>query len=202
MVGCMVIGTAFAGAVAVVAPDNETTTVSVMVVGCFFLGIVEAITLTQSSIAIENQDDIGAAVGVAASFRSLGGALASTIYSTILTNRVQTTVAALVPAAVIEAGLPESEIPGLLAVLQGLAEASSVEGLTDRIYEIALDAFRLANAQAYRTCFLTSIAFCSMGLIGAWFCPDHNPEMDHVVAKELHQKKEQKRLEGEVLSAA
>lgn len=195
MVGCMIIGTAFTGAVAVGTQHNESLTASLLVVGCFFLGIVEAICLTLSGIAIDDQKDIGTAVGFAGSFRSLGGALASTVYSTVLANRLKKTIPALVPPAVVQAGLPASSIPGLLLVFQGLLTADKVPGLTPNILAIGIDAYQTASAQAYRTCFLTSIAFCGLGVIGAWFCPDINPETEHLVARELHHKREEKRLE-------
>ena len=197
MVGCMIIGTAFTGAVSVGTQHNEALTASMLVIGCFFLGIVEAICLTLSSIAIDDQNDIGTAVGFAASFRSLGGALATTVYSTILANRLKQTIPALVPPAVIQAGLPATSIPALLEVFQGLLPANKVPGLTSRVLAVGTDAYQTANAQAYKTCFLTSIAFCGLGVIGAWFCPDLKPETEHLVAKELHRKREEKRLEDE-----
>jgi hypothetical protein len=202
MVACMLIGTAFTGAVAVATQHNQNLTVSLMVIGCFFLGIVEAVAITLSGIAIDDQNDIGTAVGIAASIRSLGGALASTVYSTILANRLKKTIPALVPPAVIQAGLPASEIPALLQVFQGLLPAGNVPGLTPQILSVGLDAYQTANAQAYRTCFLTSIAFCALGLIAACFCPDLNPEKAHIVAKTLHSKADEQQLEQGKLEKA
>lgn len=195
LVGCMVIGTAFTGAVAVATQHNEGLTISLLVIGCFFLGIVESISIILSGIVIDDQNDIGTAVGIAGSIRSLGAALASTVYTTILTNRLKRTIPALVPAAVMQAGLPANEIPALLQVLQGLLPADKVPGLTQDVLAAGKDAYQTANAEAYSTCFLTSIAFCVLGLIASCFCPDLNPETQHLVAKQLHRKADESRLE-------
>jgi hypothetical protein len=195
LVGCMVIGTAFTGAVAIATQHNEGLTIAMLVIGCFFLGVVESIAIVLSGIAIDDQNDIGTAVGIAGSIRSLGGALASTVYSTILANRLKHTIPALVPTAVVQAGLPIDQIPALLQVLQGLLPADKVSGLTPNILAVGMDAYQTANAEAYRTCFLASIAFCLLGLIASCFCPDLNPETEHLVAKQLHKKADEHRLE-------
>lgn len=195
MVGCMLVGTAFTGAVAVGNQHNQPLTVSLLVIGCFFLGVVEAIAITLTSIAIDDQNDIGTAVGVAASFRSLAGAIASTTYTTILANRLQKTIPALVPPAVVSLGLPVEQVPALIQLFSGIGEADQIPGLTPDIQAAGFDAFQTANSQAYSTCFLASIAFCVLGLIGSCFCPDLNPEVANVVAKELHRKADERQLE-------
>lgn len=186
MIGCMVIGTALAGAVAVGTQHNMGTTITLMALGCFFLGVVESIVQTLAGIAIDDQNDIGAAVGFSGSARSFGGALATTIYSTILANRLKTTIPALVPAPVIQAGLPPASLPALLQFFQGMLPADKVPGLTPTILAVGTDAYQTASAQAYKTCFLTSIAFCVLGLISVCFCDDLDPKTDQIVAKELH----------------
>lgn len=199
LVGCMVIGTAFTGAVAVATQHNEGLTVTLLVVGCFFLGIVESISIILSGIVIDDQNDIGTAVGIAGCIRSLGGALASTVYTTILANRLKRTIRTLVPAAVIQAGLPADRTPALLQVLQGVLPADKVPGLTQNILAAGMDAYQTANAPACRTCFLASIAFCVLGLIAACFCPDLNPETEHLIAKQLHKRADESRLEQLIL---
>ncbi|KAF4944059.1 hypothetical protein FGADI_12941 [Fusarium gaditjirri] len=131
---------------------------------------VESQVQTLAGIAIDGQNDIGAAVGFSSSARSFGGALATTIYSTILANRLKMTI-------------PKGQLP-----------ADKVPGLTPDIVAVGLDAYQTANSQAYKTCFLASIAFCRLGLIAVWFCDDLDPKMDHIVAKELHHWGDEKQL--------
>ena len=102
----MIIRTAFTGAVAVVSLDNQSLTVSLMVIGGFALGMIEGIAVTMSRIAIQDQSGIGTALGFATSVRTLRGSIATTIYMTVLSNRLGTTIPALVLPAAIRAGLP------------------------------------------------------------------------------------------------
>lgn len=199
LVGMMTLGTAFIGAVAVSNQHNEGLAVAMISLGNFFLGAVDSIALTLSSISLDDQSEIGTAVGVAASIRTWGGSLAISVFSTVLANRLRTTIPAIVPPAVIQAGLPEDSVVTFIQAMQGLLPLSDVDGLTPNITAIGTDAYQTASSQAYRTCFLINIAFSALGLIGAFFCADLNPEIEHMVVQELHAKKEEKRLEQQNL---
>jgi len=182
----MSCGTAFAGAVAVGTQYNQSVTIAMIALGCFFLGVVDSISLTLTSIKIDDQNEIGTAVGIAASIRSLGGSVASTIFSTVLTNRLKTTIPAVVPSALITAGLPATSVASFLQAMQGLLPFGDVTGLNPKILAVGTSAYQTASAQAYNTGFLVSIAFSGLGVVASFFCADLNPEMDHVVSKELH----------------
>lgn len=199
LVGATVLGTAFAGAAAVATQHNEGTTVAMMTLGNFFQGICESVALTATGIAVNDQNEIGTAVGIGAAIRSLGGAVASTFFSTILTSRLKETIPALVPGALLQAGLPESSIPTFLEAMQGLAPLTSVTGLTPAILTIGTDAYRTAVSQAYRTIFLANLCWCGLGVIGAFFCPNVDKKTENYVAQNLHEKKEERRLEEEDL---
>ena len=199
LVVCMTIGVILLGSVAVENPHNQTTTITLISLGCFFTGLVESVVLTMSGIAIKNQDDIGAAVGVAASLRSVGGTIASTIYTTILTNRLKKTIPALVPKAVVGAGLPVTSIPALLEALEGLIPTTEVPGATPKILEVATEAYRQASSQAYRTVFLVTIAFGVIAAVAVCFCPESDPATELIVAKGLHRRRDAKKLEAALI---
>lgn len=195
LVGCMILGTVFFGCVAISNQHTESATTALIALGCLFNGFVEAVAITQSSIAVDNQDDIGTAVGLAASIRSFGGVIATTMYTTILANRLKVNIPLYVPSAAIGAGLPESSVPGLIMALGG-TNTTAVPGLTPAILAVATDAYQTANALSYRVCFFASIPFGVIGIIGAYFCPDADPETEHIVVKELHHKKDEAQLES------
>jgi hypothetical protein len=193
----MIIGTAILGAVGASDQHTQGTTLALLIVGSFFTGMVESICLTLSGIAIKNQEEIGTAVGVAATVRSLGGTIASTIYVVVLTNRLQTTIPELVPQAAVTAGLPIASVEALLGILGGvLPPTTVVAGLTPKILAIAIEAYKTALSKAFQTVFLVTLAFGCLGIIGAFFCPDLKPEHDHIVAKRLHHKKEEVSVES------
>lgn len=184
-------------AVAAAGPSNKNLPIGLLIPGNFFIGWMEALTLTTPGMYIHDQQEIGVAVGVAGSVRSALSTLASTIYVTILNNRLASRVPAAVTPAAIDAGLPSGSVPSLLTALGlGTAEAfSEVEGLTTEIENIAIDAYKNGSTAAYRTVFYASFAFTGLGVILSLFIPSLDSKMTNDVAVQLHNRKEEKDLE-------
>ena len=140
-----------------------------------FIGYNEALVLPICSIRIKDQQEIGTAVGVAGSARSAISTVAATIYSVVLTVRLGKTIPAVVPAAVIQAGLPESSVAAYIkAISDGGSSAAlaAVKGLTPAIEAVGATAFRIAYLQAYRTIFYTSIGFGGIAILISFLIPN------------------------------
>lgn len=60
-------------------------------------------------------EDIGLATGLVNSLRATGGAVGVAVYSSLLTNRISSTLGLSVATAVIDAGLPSASVPNLLS---------------------------------------------------------------------------------------
>lgn len=116
--------------------------------------------------------------------------MATTIYSTVLSNRLSQTIPAEVSPAVISAGLPASSVSNLLeAFALGTATAfDAVDGITPYILDVAKAAYKEANLKAYQTVFFTSIAFSGAAIILAFFAPNVDELMTGQVATLLHRK--------------
>ncbi|OCT45295.1 hypothetical protein CLCR_05641 [Cladophialophora carrionii] len=194
------IGGALLAGVASASPSDVNLPIGLLIPGNFFIGWMEALTLTLPGMYIRDQNEIGVAVGVAGSVRSALSTLASTIYVTILNNRLAETVPAAVRPAVTTAGLPVSSVPALLAALSlGTPDAfSKVQGLTSQIQEVAINAYKEGNTSAYRTVFFASLAFTGTGILLSLFAPSVDDQMTDSVAVTLHKKKEEKDLENAV----
>ncbi|KAK2030376.1 MFS general substrate transporter [Colletotrichum zoysiae] len=169
------VGAAFyAGmSTACVNTHNRDTVVTLLVVGGFALGWVDALCLASLSVTLEKQSLIGTGVGIATSLRTFISTCSAAIFNTVLNNRLATTVPQLVPPAVTEAGLPAasvSEFVRLLSVDQSLL--TSVPGTNSTIIEIGIEMFKVANARAYSTVFLTTIAFSGLGVIVSLMTPE------------------------------
>ncbi len=76
------------------SPADVNLPIGLLIPGNFFIGWMEALTLTLPGMYIRDQNEIGVAVGVAGSVRSALSTLASTIYVAILNNRLAETVPA------------------------------------------------------------------------------------------------------------
>jgi hypothetical protein len=123
--------------------------------------------LSNVAIVIHDQREIGIAGGLAGAVRSIISSVSSAVYVAIFTNRLTSTVSTEVPAALIKAGLPVSSVPGFLAAItSGLPDAfASVPGATSGVVQIGIDAYKQANADAYRTVYLSTIAFSGLAII-------------------------------------
>ena len=161
----------------------------------FFIGWNESLCLTNAGVELEDQQEIGTAVGMAGSIRSAISTVAASVYVVVLTNRLGATIPVEVPAAVTEAGLPASSV---VAFLTGFTtgDFSAVPGLTPSILSVGVAAYKVASAHAYETVFLVSIAFSGIAVIITAWAPNVGDKMTSQVATTLHAK------EGQVVGAA
>lgn len=180
--------TGLLGGIACATVDNKNTVIGLLIVGCFFVGWVESIGLAMSGIIIDDQSQIGTAVGIAGTIRSAISTVASTIYVAILTNRLGATIPAQVPPALINAGLPADSVASFMA---GITTGSfeGIKGLTPQIIAVGTAAYKNASAAAYQTVFLSTIAFSGVALVLSFFCPNVDDKMTSMVATTLHKGK-------------
>lgn len=101
----------------------------------------------------------------------LGGAIATAIYSAILSTKLSEATPGQLKAAIDESDVPFSE-----SLLQGLVTAAAantqtaftaVKGATPRLVELALYHTKLANVEAFRLVFLVAIAFGVLAIVCA-----------------------------------
>lgn len=188
---CMVVffvGGVFLACAATVTPDNKATQIALIYIGCVFIGWNESICLSNAAILVHDQREIGVAGGLAGSVRAIISSILQAIYISVFTNRLTTTISQEVPPALVNAGLPSTSVaPFLQAIQAGTPDAfSSVQGATASIIATGLRAYKQANADAYRTVYLTTIAFSGIAVILTWFAPNTDHLMTGQVAATLH----------------
>lgn len=193
---CMTVAAPLLMAVAA-NPLKMQLSMGLITTGCLFIGMMEGVAICTTSFPLRTQEEIGTAGGLSGSIRSFGSILAVAIYATTLTNRLATTIPANVVPAAEKAGLPAASIPALISGLGGTTSLNStaVPGITPHILNVASLAYRVANAQAYRTVFLASFAFGGLGLILCWFVAQNDRTKDNFVAGHIHKTADEKALE-------
>lgn len=112
--------------------------------------------------------------------------LGSAVYLSVLSNRLTETIPAGVAPAAIQAGLPASSVPSLLAGFTS-GDFSAVQGLTADILATSRRAYQFANASAYTTVFFTTIAFTGIAIVLSFFAPNVDDRMTSQVAVTLRQ---------------
>lgn len=137
---------------------------------------------------------IGTAGGVAGSLRAAISAVSSAVYSAVLSNRLSQTIASEVPTALIEAGLPASSVTEFIAVISVGTPAAfaNVTGISESITAASLSDYKLANADAYKTVFLTTIVFSGLALVLSFFVPNVEHRLTGDVAATLHNRGDEK----------
>ncbi|KAF2403745.1 MFS general substrate transporter [Trichodelitschia bisporula] len=183
-----VFGGTFLGAAASGTPDNKNTTMTLIALGCFFIGWNESICLTNTTILVKDQRDIGVAGGLAGSIRSGMCAVLTAIYVAVYSNRLTAEIADQVPSAVLKAGLPQSSLTDYMTALgAGTASAASaIPGLTSQVIAVGARAYKQASSDAYSTVYLSTIAFSVVGFILTFFAPNTEELMSGQVAATLN----------------
>lgn len=169
-------------------PYNFNTAISLIVIGNFLVGWNETIAIMNAGICVLDQKDIGIGAGLAGSMRSAVSAVAGAIYIAVLNTRLASTVPAEVPPAVIDAGLPSSSVADFITALSsGSAKVlAAVPGITDQIIVAGTKAYKQANADAYKTVYLSTLAFTGLAIILTFWAPNTKKYMTNKVAATLH----------------
>lgn len=182
------VGGIFLGSVAVATPETKATAIALVFIGCFWIGWNESICLSNATICVHDQREIGVAGGMAGSIRAAICAILVAIYTTTLTNRLTTTVPERVPPAVINAGLPSSSVEAFIAAISlGKTDAlEAIPGINSDIIAVGIKAYKLANSDAFRTVYLTTIAFSGVAVILTFFAPNTEKFMTNKVVATLN----------------
>lgn len=128
------------------------------------------------------QDQLGTASGIAGAIRFLLASISSTIYTVVLNSELDKKVGPRVTAAVTSAGLPSGSAGQFISALSLGADAlNEVPDVTPEIIQIGSRAYQEANASAYQTVFLTTIAFSAICVICALLLPN----LDHLLTNKV-----------------
>jgi len=193
------VGSACLAAMASCTIESENKAIALVVVSLFCIGWNECVAFSLTIILIHDQREIGAAAGVAGSTRSIVSTIASTIYQVVLADRLKKTIPNEVVPAITNAGLPLSSVTAYFAaVAEGTAAAfSAVKGITPTIIAAGTRATRIAYVEAFKTVFLTAIAFGVISILLACCVPNVEDRMTHDVAATLHSRGNETVLAGE-----
>ena len=167
------LGSAFLAAMAACTPNSLGMACGLAFLATMFIGWNEILNSTVATISIDDQREIGTATGAGGSARSFISTVCSTVYTVVLSNRLAVTIPALVPPALIKAGLPSASITDFVSALTlGTPALADVSGISPAIEAAGIGAYQEASAQAYKTVFLTTLAFSGIGMVVSFWCPN------------------------------
>ncbi|CAI6340163.1 unnamed protein product [Periconia digitata] len=190
-----IMGTAFLAAQAGMRADAYATFITLGILATFVIGWIDNVVFPGVTLLWESQD-IGLATGVLGSIRAIGGAVAQTVYVSILQNKLATFLPQYVGAAATSAGLPASSIPALLTTIGAAGNLTSVPGITPDVIAAAGAATQKAYLESFKVVFLATIPF-GVVLIGfSVLSPNFEGVLSGNVAKRLQGMKGELQGEG------
>lgn len=165
----MVLQTALIGSLASVGIHDKAQAIVTIVLGAACVTPPQLLSFTMLSLTLEDQNDIGIAVGLAGTFRLLGGAIATAIYSAILSAQFSSWLPGYVEKVVAKTGFPVAETKQLIAAttLDTAAAYQKVPGITQAVIVACEQAYKLAYVQAFKLVYLIAIAFGGAAIIAA-----------------------------------
>ncbi|KAH6987232.1 trichothecene efflux pump [Ilyonectria destructans] len=174
---------AFMTSLTTISIDRWAATIALGVLTCASIGFVENISFPGVTLIWEPQD-IGLATGVLGSIRGFGGAIAQSLYVSVLNNQLVKKIPEHVIPAAKAAGLPESSMDQLLAGTS-TGDFSAVPGITDSILSSVAVAMKDAYIGSYKIVFYTTIPFSVILFLMAFLVPNMEKFLGNNVAKKL-----------------
>lgn len=182
----------FVSALASLTPGDKNTGIALTILGPFMVGFIELASLALAPLFCAAQD-IGLASGLLASIRSAGGSIAVTVYTTILRNRLTTTIPNNVIPAAEQAGLDADNIPALLAAVPKRDFGNFTQAVQDAVNVAVPNAY----AQAFKTVYLASLGFGAIAIVGCLFSKDAKKHLTSKVERKMHDGKAMKIVKKE-----
>jgi hypothetical protein len=176
----------FSAAMVSISPGQEAKGVGLMFMACFSVGIVETCSLSLAPLGLPSED-IGAALGALGSIRSGGATVATAIYSTILTNKLNVYVPQLVAPAALDAGLPKSSLPALFTALTA-GDLTKVPGINAKIEAAVGAADAAAAAKSFKYVWYAVVAFACVAVMAACLTNNYGELLTDTVERKLHGK--------------
>lgn len=168
LVGCIVIQTALIGSLASVGlADKGQAIATVILVGSVNLP-PSPLSFGMVSLHLKDQTDIGVSVGLISTFRLIGGAVATAIYTSIQTSRYSQVMPKFVRNAAENVGFGGSMDDLLIAAGTNTPAAyADVAGANNATVEAVQGAVLQANSESYRIVYLVAIAFGAVAIASA-----------------------------------
>lgn len=168
LVGCITIQTALIGSLASVGLQDKAQAIATVILVASVNLPPSPLSFGMVSLHLTDQTDIGISVGLISTFRLIGGAVATAIYTSIQTSRYSQVLPGLVRNAAEGAGFDGSMDALMEAAEAGTPEAySSVDGATNATISAVAGAVLKANSESYRIVYLVAIAFGAVAIASA-----------------------------------
>ncbi|KAK5682403.1 hypothetical protein LTS10_005531 [Elasticomyces elasticus] len=192
LIGAVFMQTLFFGLAATITPNNINWLMACQFLAMFAFGWITLNCYTTASLNVP-QKDLGVAIGLIGTFRSVGGSVGTVIFSSIFTQVAAKHVAAGVSKSALEGGVSAASIGELIEAVEltlvGVPGAAA--NLTDvpaSVFEACIDAARLGYAYGFRMTWIASIPFGIIAILCAIAVRDCSTYFTNHVEVRLNEK--------------
>ncbi|KAF7554035.1 hypothetical protein G7Z17_g3246 [Cylindrodendrum hubeiense] len=182
-IGAAVLVFSFVTAMSSLSKDRWAATITFGTIACTAVGYIENVAVPGVTL-LWGPQDIGLATGVLGSIRALGGAVAQSLYVSVLNTELATRIPEYVTPAATDAGLPSDSLAALFAGITA-GDFSTVPGVTDKVVTAVSAALVKAYANSFHIVFYATIPFSCILLVAACLVPNVEKYLTSNVAKRL-----------------
>ena len=193
------IQTLFTGLLAACTPDNVGTAMAFGLLANIPFGWILINCYITTGVHVP-QRDIGLAFGWIGAIRFVGGAVGTTIFSTILSNKSASTIPSRIIAAVVPLGYPAADVGDLIASLTSGAPLA-LASIPPDVIAAGTEAMKWGYSDAFRVTFLATIPFGVIATVLAFFVRDPSPYFTNHISvtleKEVLKRRKAENIGGE-----
>ncbi|KAL3486861.1 fungal trichothecene efflux pump [Aspergillus germanicus] len=168
LIGFLVVQTGMIGSMGSVEVDDKAQAIATIIIVAASVTPPQYLAFGMISLGLEDQDDIGISQGLLCTFRLIGGAIATAIYTAIQSNRYNALIGDRVREAASQSGFT-GDISALLAAAQANTEAAylSIPGITDQVIQTVSAAAKVVSAESYQLVYEVAVAFGGLAILVA-----------------------------------
>ncbi|KAL4926336.1 fungal trichothecene efflux pump [Aspergillus undulatus] len=173
MISYLIVQTAMIGSMGSVGPEDKAQAIATIIIVAITVTPPQYLAFGMISLGLDSQADIGISQGLLCTFRLIGGAIATAIYTAIQSNHYSGILPDRVSSAAQHAGFGGS-LSDLLTAAETNTDAAyrEVAGITDQVVRAVSDAVKGASAESYQLVYEVAVAFGGLAIIIAFTTRD------------------------------
>ncbi|KAJ9640795.1 hypothetical protein H2204_003084 [Knufia peltigerae] len=187
-----IMAVAFMAALATVDRHDKSKAIAFAFLAGFPLGLLDSGLTVIVQLDVDDMD-LGMAYAILSAVRTVSGAIFQAVFIAVLTSKSKSEIAARVPAAVLQAGLPQSSLPQLFQAIQAQSPTAvaAVPGMTTAISTALTESMSDAYAKAFSFVYYSGVAVGGTAIIASLFLKDYDQFLTSHTPRQIYKRNEQ-----------
>lgn len=181
------ITTAGIGSLAAIRPSNPSMSIGLSVLASFGIGAIYIPPIV-ALVDITLDEYLGTIVGLAVAVRLIVGQAAYAIFYHFVNKKLTDTIPITVGTAVLEAGLPITEVESFIEdlVVRNFTAIAGLHGVTPQILQAAETTLDDCFVRSFKVCYFAGIGFAGAAVIASVFLKNIRRYLVDRVAVDIH----------------